>query len=191
MPGFIFYFNCNACETVSDEYSIFPFHDIIRPSLQLPTWSTVHGCWGHIRFSLDSAKRNEIKTDPEALVAFAESVSSPSLTVCVPRLTYDEIPGVYVTPNPVCPKCQLPCDALFGYRPREEKLKIAEISVEDVDSLSLNSIEISVRTRNLCSMLGIRTIGQLRKEQDSVARHSRATESTVSEIDRWLKLGQG
>lgn len=93
-------------------------------------------------------------------------------------------------PAPICPKCEQPCAIMFGHSHRASKSKITDIPVKEVDAAPLSSIEMSVRTRNLCASLGIRTIGQLRKRRDNVIQHDRATESSRAEIDRWLSLGR-
>lgn len=189
MPGFVFHFRCDSCGITSDEYSIFPFQDIFRPDMQLPTWSVPNQCWGHVHLSLNQGQRKTLESNHETLVEFAASMSTSALTVCVPRLSGAEHLGVSITPSPVCPKCQQSCEAVVGHPPHECQLEISDIPIEEIDAAPLTSIEISVRTLNICSMLGIRTIGQLRQQRDNVTQHDRASDSTRVEVDRWFSLG--
>ncbi len=189
MPGFVFYFRCESCDATSTAYSLFPFHDIFRPDIQLPIWSIPNQCWGHLQLSLSAQQRETLDSSRERLIEFAESLSSPAVTVCVPKLKDGENDRVATTPPPVCPKCQNSCDAIFGYPPEESNTGIHDITIAEFDSAPLNSIEISVRTRHTCALMGIQTIGQLRKQRDNVIQHDRADDSTRAEIDRWLSMG--
>ena len=189
MSGFVFHFRCDACNATSGDYSIFPFPDIFRADILLPAWNLEHRCWSQIQLSLNSDQRTQLETDAERMTAFARSLSSPSFTVCVPHLRdIDGECGVSVTPDPICPHCGVICHPIFGYPSREAKLTTTDFPPEEIDAIPLSAIDISVRTRNLCSELGIRTIGQLRNRRDSIANHKRATDSLLDEVDRWVTI---
>ena len=188
MPGFVFYFRCDACDMSSDEYSIFPFPDIFSSHISLPAWSRIHNCWANLRLALNSDHRARLESDPQQMVDFASSVTTTSLTVCIPRLCYDQSRcAVSITPEPECPYCGKPCEAIFGYPPHEHL--ITEILPEEFEATPISAIDISVRTRNICSTLGIRTIGQLRNHREHVVGHKQAGDTTVAEVDRWLAIG--
>lgn len=191
MPGFVFHFRCDACGAISEDYSIFPFPNILRSDITLPGWSLAHKCWSQIQLSLNTDQHTQLESDPERMIWFATSLTSPSLTVCVPRLCNNEgVCGVSVTPDPICPHCAAMCNAIFGYPPREQKLATTDISHEELDIIPVSAIDISVRTRNLCSALGIRTIGQLRNRRDNIVNHKQATDSLIAEVDRWVALSR-
>lgn len=191
MPGFVFYFRCDACDKNSDHYSIFPFHDIVRPDISLPAWSRTHQSWCEIRLSLSAAQRKDLESDLQNMNNFAASLSTRAFTVCVPRLLSENgTCAVTVTPQSTCPYCGDACRTIFGYPPREELLTPADIPSEELDAAPISAIELSVRSRNICFALGIRTLGQLREKRDTVVSHKQATDRTVAEIDRWLAVGQ-
>ena len=191
MPSFVFYFRCDTCDANSDDYSIFPFHDLIRPDITLPAWSGLHKCWSQIQLALSAEQRKELESDPQNMIDFAASLSTESLTVCVPQLQSENCDcAVSVTPEAICPSCGGRSRTIFGYPPREELLSVAEIPSEELNAAPISAIELSARSRNICSALGIRTLGQLREKRDTFISHKRTTDSSVAEIDRWLAVGQ-
>ncbi len=189
--GFVFYFRCDACDADSDDYSIFPFHDIFRSDISLPAWSCPHKCWSRINLALSSEQRIELESDPQNMIDFAASLSSEALTVCVPHLQSENSDcAVSVTPEPICPSCGGKSRTIFGYPPPEERSSVTEILPEELNAVPISAIELSVRSRNICSALGIRTLGALREKRDTFIGHERSTQSSVAEIDRWLTVGQ-
>lgn len=189
MPGFVFYFRCDACDTNSDDYSIFPFHDLFRPDISLPAWSRVHKCWSRIQLALSTEQRNELESDPQTMNDFAASLSTETFTVCVPQLLSENSNcAASVTPEAICPYCGGACHTVFGYPPREELLS-TELPPEELNAAPVSAIELSARSRNICSALGIRTLGQLREKRHTFVSHDQATDTSIAEIDRWLSVG--
>jgi|GEM_PF-3275451 hypothetical protein len=187
MPGFVFHFRCYACGRTSEDYSTFPFPDILRPDILLPAWSLEHKCWSQIQLSLNQDQRTKLEADAELMTSFARSLSSHFLTVCIPHLRHTNGKcSVTVTPDPICPHCGLECHSVFGYSPSETKLTTKAFIPEEVDIIPLSAIDISVRTRHICSELGLLTLGQLRDGREQLMNHRQTTDSVVEEIDRWL-----
>ena len=192
MPGFNFYFRCDTCDVNSDHYSIYPFHDLFRPDISLPAWSCLHKCWSSIQLALSAEQRRELESDPQKLLDFAASLSTASLTVCVPRLKSENSDcAVSVTPEAICPYCGGTSRTIFGYPPPyEEQLSSTDIPQEEFNIAPISRIELSVRSRNICSSLGIRTLGELREKRAAFVQHKSSTDRVVAEIDRWLSVGQ-
>lgn len=191
MPGFVFHFECDTCARASDDYCVFPFPDIWRPQIHLPARSREHECWGEIRLDLTSELRSKLESDPRHLLDFAASLSTERLVVYVASLiSGSDVFAVSVVPEPVCPHCDRPCRSVWGYPPDERPLGPSDIAPEELDMAPLSAIDLSVRTRQICSQLNIRTIGQLRKRRDDVANRSVSNDATAEEIDRWLSLGE-
>lgn len=191
MPGFVFHFRCDTCDANSDSYSIFPFHDIFRPDISLPAWSRPHKCWSCIHLALSAEQRQDLESAPEHMIEFAASLSTESLTVCVPQLQPENGDcTVSVTPEAICPSCGNKAHTVFGYPPPVEPQPATGIPPEELNAAPLAAIELSVRSRNICESLGIRTLGQLREMRDAFVGHRGTTDSSVTEIDRWLAVGQ-
>ena len=190
MPGFNFYFRCESCNSRSDAYSVYPFPDLFRPEIILPAWSVAHQSWAQVQLSLTAEQRAHIESDPKNLNSFASSLTSSAFTVFAPQLSIDRADqcAVIVTPAPHCPRCHCACDSVFGYPPTESRTTIPELSAEEFDTTPLSMIEFSVRSRNICYSLGIKTLGQLRKHRDAFAKHKQASPLTILEVDRWLEI---
>ena len=186
MPGFVFFFRCNDCDAHSDHYSMFPLGGH-GADVWLPAWSCIHKCWAKIHLRLSPEQRKSLESDADALRAVATSLSSDALTVCVPQLHSGL--RVTVTPNSICPKCGQVCDTVPGYPPKEHLLSKAEIPIDEINAASISMIELSVRSRNICLSLGIRTVGQLRKRRNNFVTHKQVADSCVAEIDEWLSIG--
>jgi len=186
MPGFTFYFTCESCDANSDAYSVFPFHDIFRPELVLPTWSFAQHCWGELRLSLTSDQRQHLVADFRHLLAFAQSLSSETMTVAIPKLATESC--VIVTPKPHCPLCGGNVTTVFGSPDTEGKLTPNKLIPEEFDLTPISAIELSVRSQNICYSLGIKTIGQLRKRRDEFSQHKSSSPGTLAEIDQWLGI---
>jgi hypothetical protein len=190
IPGFVFYFRCDDCDANSDDYSVFPFHDLFRADISLPAWSRLHKCWSQLQLALSTEQRKELESDPQSMIDFAASLSTDSLTVCVPRLQSENGDcAVSVTPAAICPHCGGHSLTVFGYPPCEDLLSAVEIPPEELNAAPISAIELSVRSRNICSAHGIRTLGQLREQRDTFISDKRTTDSSVAEIDRWLAVG--
>jgi hypothetical protein len=190
MPGFVFYFRCDMCDANSDDYSIFPFYDLFRPDISLPAWSRLHKCWSRIQMALSTQQRQELESDRQKMIDFAASLSTESLSVCVPQLHSENSNCIVsVAPESICPYCGGASRTIFGYAPREKLLSTAEISPEELNAAPIAAIELSVRSRNICSALGIRNVGQLREKRDTFVSHKQSNDSSVAEIDRWLAVG--
>jgi len=188
MPGFTFYFACESCDTNSDAYSIFPFPDIFRPGLVLPTWSFAQHCWGELKLSLTREQREYLDSDFRHLLAFAISLSSETLTIGIPKLGGGEPCVVMVTPRPHCPLCGGNVTTIFGSPDTEERIALDDLIPEEFDLTPISAIELSVRSQNICYSLGIKTIGQLRNRRDEFSQHKSSSSGTLAEIDQWLKF---
>lgn len=188
MPGFVFYFHCDSCDALSDDYSLYVFPDIFRSDISLPAWSITHKCWCSLDAGLDTEQRLSMESDRDLLLAFAASMSSDNLTVGVPQFSSNDADGfdVNVTPSPQCPRCGCKCRAIFGYPPRDEPKTVAHISLAEFRIAPLSLIGLSVRSRMICRDLGLRTLGDLEDGRARFAGHSSATENTVREIDTLL-----
>lgn len=191
MPGFVFYFRCDICGVNSDDYAVFPFHDVLRPDISLPAWSLIHRCWAQIQMSLSAEHRKKLESDPHSMIALAASLSTNALTVCVPQFRSNNgVPLVTVSPEPICPYCGQVCYAVFGYPPPVECLTAASLLTEDYNAISISEIDLSIRLRNICVELGVVTLGQLREKRGIAAAHSNSTDTVITEIDRWLAMGR-
>ena len=186
MPGFTFYFACESCDTNSDAYSVFPFPDIFRPSLSLPTWSFPQHCWGELQLTVAEEQRDHLVSDFRHLLAFANSLSSETLTIAVPKLGGGEPHAETVTPRPHCPLCGGNVTTIFGSPDAETKLTPNELTPEEIDLIPISAIELSIRSQNICYTLGIKTIGQLRSRRDEFSQHKSSSPGTVVEINEWL-----
>lgn len=185
MPGFVFYFNCDSCDAISDEYSVFVFPDLFRSEISLPAWSMSHKCWCSVTADLDLDQRRNMESNREILLAFAASLSSDNLTLGVPQFSLNRSDGfdVNVTPEPKCPICGCTCRAIFGYPPRDVPQVIAHISHAEFRIAPLSLIGLSVRSTMICRDLGLRTVGDIEDGRARFADHPSATESSVLEID--------
>jgi hypothetical protein len=190
MPGFVFHFHCDSCGATSDDYSLYVFNDIFRPDIGLPAWSLTHKCWARIYADLRLDQRRAMESDPAVLLEFAASLSSDHMTVGVPQMTFGDSHSidVKVTPEPRCPYCGSRCRSPFGYTPAETPPAFVPMSVAEFRSAPLSLIDLSVRARNICSNLGIRTVGELEDSRARFAAHRGAAESTMAEIERLLSL---
>ncbi len=188
MPGFVFYFTCESCDAISDEYSVFVFPDIFRSEISLPAWSISHKCWCSVNADLDLDQRRAMESDREVLLAFAATLSSDNLTVGVPQFSSNGSVGfdVNVTPDPKCPKCGCKCRTIFGSPPRDVPHSIARISLAEFRIAPLSLIGLSVRSTMICRDLGLRTMGDIEDGRARFADHPSATESSVREIDEFL-----
>ena len=188
MPGFTFHFACESCDANSDAYSIFPFHDLFRPELALPTSSFSQHCWGELRLSVSCEQREHLIADFRHLLAFAQSLSSDALTIGVPKLGGGDLNVVTVTPRPHCPQCGGDVTTNFGSPDASEKITLDDLAPEEFDLTPISAIELSVRSQNICYSLGMKTIGQLRHRRDEFSQHQSSSPATMAEIDQWLKL---
>jgi hypothetical protein len=108
MPGFYYRITCSSCGETSDSYSAFVFPDLWEPVAELPAWSRLHRSYCRIELKLPSDQQRELRKDHARLLALAESVSSPALTVAIPRMDLGERPQdcrITLTPAPLCPFC--------------------------------------------------------------------------------------
>lgn len=179
MPGFVFHFHCPNCDARSEDYSLFAFPDIFRPAIALPAWSAEHKCWCELHANITSQQRSEMETDRTALLSFAESMSSESLTVAVAMMG----DPVSVTPAPECPHCQTLCETVEGYPPSEEPAVAQFLTQDEFRHVPISHVELSVRTAMVCRDAGICNLGQLEDSRQQIAEHARATDSTLKEID--------
>lgn len=131
-----------------------------------------------------------MESDRNLMIAFAESLSSESITVGVPRMTEGEadVPGVDVTPTPQCPYCGAECRSSFGYPPDQNKPKIAPKSAAEFRDIPISMADLSVRSRRICQELFLYTLGQLEDARSRFVSHPRVTESSVLEIDKVLAM---
>lgn len=188
MPGFVFHFRCDCCHATSHDYSVFAFSDIFRANIVLPAWSLMHRCWGSIQADLSSDQRKTLASDRSALLAFAKSLSSDALIVGVPELatSQSESFDVTVSPNPICPYCELECQPVFGYPPREVPPDFAPLTADEFRTAPLSLVELSVRARMIAGQLNLRTIGQLAAARSQFEQHPQATNATTLEIQDLL-----
>ena len=188
MPGFVFYFRCDPCDANSDSYPIFPFSSTVDSDILLPAWSRTYRCWSSIRLSLSREQRNELESNREGLLEFAKTLSTEALTVGVRLLgAENQNSEAIVRPDPICPYCGFSCRIIDGYPPRERGALKHEIPSEVLDVTPIYQIELSVRTKNICSLLGIETLGQLRERREEFVGDRRVSEASIAEIDEWLK----
>ncbi len=121
MPGFRYGFSCSACGEGSEDYPAFVFPNLFDPQMILPFWSRELRCYGEVILYVNEEKRRRLEQDYDAQVALAATLSSPAMTVGVPRLSSDadrRALAVHVTPTPVCPICGGPVEVWFGDPPR-------------------------------------------------------------------------
>ena len=188
MPGFVFYFQCDSCNTKSGSYSVYVFHNLFSPNISLPAWSLAHKYWGSVSADLSVEQRRAMESDRELLLSFAASLTSDNLTVGVPQLSTGQSDSFYVelTPEPRCPYCGVTCRSVLGYPSLEESSSNALVSLAEFRAAPLSLIGLSVRTKMICRDLGLDTIGELEDGRSRFAAHPRATDIAVQEIDSLL-----
>ncbi len=85
-------------------------------------------CWSQIQLYLTIEQRREPNHHRDRMIEFAASLSSESLTVCVPQLrTKNDDNVVSVTPEAICPACGGNARTVSGYPPQEVLLSVADI----------------------------------------------------------------
>lgn len=122
MPGFVYHFHCSACGKNSDSYSMYVFPGLFESRLSLPAWSRELHCYGVVCCDLPAGSRRRLEGNHAELGALAANISSPLLTVGVPRWCEpkrDEPISIEVKPEPVCPFCGAAVETRFGYPPSE------------------------------------------------------------------------
>lgn len=117
MLGFVYHFVCGTCGALSADYPAYIFPDACWSTLHLPAWSRQHHCFATVILDLPSEARHELENDRAGLADLAESLSSATLTVGVPRM----VPGpggeriaVEIAPTPKCPHCGEDVSVRFG-----------------------------------------------------------------------------
>ena len=157
MPGFDYHFACKHCDAKSHSYPCFVFSHLGYGWIRLPAWSLKYRCWSDISLDLSLAQRQALEGDPKKMIAFAESLSSASLTVGAVFTDFSEEPFMKVIPAPQCPLCHDSCQVVFAGR--ESHSEIAEPtlgfdSAEGFDKTLVSDFGFSVRTRNILWSLG-------------------------------------
>ena len=194
MPGFDYLFHCEACNVSSERYSIYPFHSLFSPAIQLPTWSLAYKFWGQLSATLTSSQRKLFETNHDELVAFAQSVSSEDHIVGVPVWIGNGAERVLaVTPEPLCPYCAQACEVIAypDGQPCHMPIDLAFETVEEFRALPLSAAEFSVRTLNLLQRLEIFNLGQLEDQRGNVIENMECPESVIREIDALLAQKPG
>lgn len=159
--------------------SVIPFFLLGGPS-QHDTWDPMPEAPAEVR--------GEFKPISSALPGVMVGELMPRAAKLTDRLSpcAENSCGIATTPEPECPYCRTTCEALFGTALPSSKLEIAEVGIEELEAAPIAMIDVSVRTRNICNSLGIRTLGQRRKYRDKIVDFKGSTSSTIAEVDRWL-----
>lgn len=117
MPGFYFQFSCRHCQTRTERtWPLYVFPTLFESTLCLPTWSRALECYGELILDLPRNRRTELERDIEALQSFAHQLSTPLVTVGVPRMSRASTAGrphIEVVPEPCCPHCGSVVQALW------------------------------------------------------------------------------
>lgn len=190
MPGFDYHFACSRCDAKSHSYPCFVFSHLGYGWLRLPAWSLEYRCWSDISLDLSLALRQALEGDRKKLIAFAESLSSESMTVGAVFTHFgDESREVEieVIPEPFCPQCGHLCQIVFGEDcPRQEVSNVGLIfnSKMDFDSALVDDYEFSIRTRNILWSLGIRKLGHISAAMEEIQAHAQSGKTTLKEIQK-------
>lgn len=188
MPGFVFHIICSECNFQSNECSIFPFLVLGYPEISLPVMNRKNRCWGSVQFTLNPEQVGELKSDPNKLQEFAGSLSTENLIMYVPKMRIQNQEfEVSLSPEPACPVCDNHCKVVKGYPVQEARHSIEKYSKDDLENLPLYLIDLSVRTLNICSELGVGTLGQMRQSRVQIINHPGAVETTSEEIYKLIK----
>lgn len=196
MPGFVFHIRCDECEFTSPDYPLFVFPDLFSADIVLPAWSSRFRCYSELRCILASEDRSLLEKNFDRLKEFASELSSPNLTVGVPRLSLAAGSSqVTVDPPPVCPRCGRPAKAHSGHSSKESVPSSPDIT--DPFALSIASLGLSVRAFHGLEKAGITTVGELCEQTtEKLLATPHLLEATVVEIRRkvegvGLKLREG